>query len=52
MTGQGIEVLTGRKESMTSLEIAELVGREHKSVMRSIREMEEGWVKYVGASLR
>ena len=48
MTGQGIEVLTGRKESMTSLEIAELVGREHKSVMRSIREMEEGWVKIRG----
>ena len=48
MTEQGIEVLTGRKESMTSLEIAELVGREHKSVMRSIREMEEGWVKICG----
>ena len=48
MTGQGIEVLTERKESMTSLEIAELVGREHKSVMRSIREMEEGWVKIRG----
>ena len=48
MTGQGIEVLTGRKESMTSLEIAELVGREHKSVMRSIREMEEGWIKIRG----
>ena len=41
-------MLTGRKESMTSLEIAELVGREHKSVMRSIREMEEGWVKICG----
>ena len=41
-------MLTGRKETMTSLEIAELVGREHKSVMRSIREMEEGWVKIRG----
>ena len=28
------------KETMTSLEIAEIVKREHKSVMRSIREME------------
>ena len=31
----------GKTETMTSLEIAELVGREHKSIMRSIREMEE-----------
>lgn len=43
-----LEVLTGHKETMTSLEIAELVGREHKSVMRSIREMEEGWEKVCG----
>ena len=48
MTEQGVEMLTGRKETMTSLEIAELAGREHKSVMRSIREMEEGWVKICG----
>lgn len=41
-------MLTGHKETMTSLEIAELAGREHKSVMRSIREMEEGWVKICG----
>ena len=38
----------GKTETMTSLEIAELVGREHKSIMRSIREMEEGWVKICG----
>lgn len=30
-----------RKEAMTSLEIAEVTGRNHKDVMRSIREMEE-----------
>lgn len=33
---------------MTSLEIAEVTGRNHKDVMRSIREMEEAWVKVNG----
>lgn len=37
-----------RKEAMTSLEIAEVTGRNHKDVMRSIREMEEAWVKVNG----
>lgn len=37
-----------RKETMTSLEIAEVTGRNHKNVMRSIREMEEAWVKVNG----
>ena len=41
-------LLNINKETMTSLEIAELVGREHKSIMRSIREMEEGWEKVCG----
>ena len=36
------------KETMTSLEIAEIVKREHKSVMRSIRDMEDDWVKVRG----
>lgn len=36
------------KETMTSLEIAEVTGRNHKDVMRSIREMEEAWVKVNG----
>lgn len=35
-------------DKMSSLEIAELVGREHKSVMRSIRNMESAWVKVQG----
>lgn len=38
----------GHKETMTSLEIAELTGREHKSIMRSIREMEDDWQKVCG----
>ena len=35
-------------ETMTSLEIAEITGRNHKDVMRSIREMEDAWVKVNG----
>ena len=30
---------------MTSLEIAELTGKMHRHVMRSIRNMEPGWQK-------
>lgn len=37
-----------KKETMTSLEIAEVTGRNHKDVMRSIREMEDAWVKVNG----
>lgn len=37
-----------KNETMTSLEIAEVTGRNHKDVMRSIREMEEAWVKVNG----
>lgn len=34
-----------RKETMTSLEIAEVIGMRHADVMRSIRYMEEAWAK-------
>lgn len=37
-----------QKETMTSLEIAEVTGRNHKDVMRSIREMEPAWEKVQG----
>ncbi len=33
---------------MTSLEIAELTGKQHKDVMRAIRKMEPAWVKVNG----
>ena len=33
------------KETMTSLDIAEVTGMRHADVMRSIRNMEETWVK-------
>lgn len=36
------------KEYMTSREIAEIAGRNHKDVMRSIRDMEDAWVKVNG----
>lgn len=31
------------REYMTSREIAEIAGRNHKDVMRSIRDMEDAW---------
>lgn len=34
-----------KKETMTSLEIAEVTGMRHADVMRSIRNMENAWVK-------
>lgn len=37
-----------KKESMTSLEIAEITGKAHKDVMRSIRNMGVAWEKVNG----
>ena len=42
----GSEII--KNETMTALEIAEVKGRNHKDVMRSIREMEDAWVKVNG----
>lgn len=38
----------GRTDTMTSLEIAEITGKQHKDVMRSIRNMEAAWEKVQG----
>lgn len=38
----------GRRNSITSIEIAEEAGRNHKDVMRSIREMESAWQQVNG----
>ena len=34
-----------KEQTMTSLEIAELTGKQHKDVMKAIRNMEPAWVK-------
>lgn len=39
------------KEVMTSREIAEVTGKEHKNVLAAIRSMEEAWVKVTGLRL-
>jgi phage regulator Rha-like protein len=35
-------------QTMTSLEIAELTGKQHKDVLKAIRNMEPAWVKVNG----
>ena len=37
---------------MTSLEIAEVTGKQHKHVMEAIRKMEPAWVKTCGSNFR
>jgi len=39
---------TGNAQHMTSLEIAELTGKQHKNLMRDIRNMELAWEKITG----
>ena len=38
-------IVDNNEERMTSLQIAEVTGKAHKEVMRSIRKMEPAWVK-------
>ena len=35
-------------QHMTSLEIAELTGKQHKDLLKAIRNMEPAWVKVQG----
>ena len=37
------------EQTMTSLEIAELTGKQHNHLMRDIRKMEPAWVKVQGS---
>ena len=39
-------------QSMTSLEIAEVTGKQHKHVMEAIRKMEPSWEKVCGSNFR
>ncbi len=38
-----MEELTLKVQRMTSLEIAELTGKQHKDVLKAIRNMEPAW---------
>lgn len=38
----------GKSDTMTSLEIAEVTGKAHKNIMRTIRNMESAWEKVQG----
>ena len=40
------------QQMMTSLEIAELTGKQHKNVMQAIRNMEPAWVKVTGLNFQ
>ena len=41
-----------REQSMTSLEIAELTGKQHKDVLKAIRKMEPAWENIAGSNFR
>ena len=41
-----------KQQMMTSLEIAELTGKQHKNVMQAIRNMEPAWVNIAGSNFR
>ena len=40
------------KQMMTSLEIAEVTGKQHKNVMQAIRKMEPAWEKTTGLNFQ
>ena len=46
------KVIALNTQTMTSLEIAELTGKQHKHVMEAIRKMEPAWVKTCGSNFR
>ena len=41
-------LIVNLQQTMTSLEIAELTGKQHKNVMQAIRNMKPAWVKVNG----
>ncbi|MBP5514012.1 MAG: Rha family transcriptional regulator [Bacteroidaceae bacterium] len=48
-SGNGV---TNQGQRMTSLEIAQLTGKQHKHVMEAIRKMEPAWEKVRGSNFR
>ena len=47
------QIINNNKEqTMTSLEIAELTGKQHKHVMEAVRKMEPAWVSIAGSNFR
>ena len=44
--------MTGKAPHMTSLEIAEVTGKQHKHVMEAIRKMEPAWMNIAGSNFR
>ena len=44
--------MTGNAQHMTSLEIAEVTGKQHKHVMEAIRKMEPAWMNIAGSNFR
>ena len=40
------------KQMMTSLEIAEVTGKQHNDVMKAIRKMEPAWEKTTGLNFQ
>jgi phage regulator Rha-like protein len=41
-----------RKNTITSIEIAEIAGKQHKHVLEAIRTMEPAWEKEAGTTFR
>ena len=48
LVGCGSRDHADEEERMTSLEIAEVTGKQHKNVMQAIRNMEAAWTKTCG----
>ncbi len=47
-----MDALVLKNGMMSSLEIAELTGKQHKHIMESIRIMEPAWMKINGSKFR
>ncbi len=46
------QVVENDTQHMTSLEIAQLTGKQHKHVMEAIRKMEKAWMDIAGSNFR